>query len=217
MVLFHLSSVLYQKRTSTEHLLVKLMDKILQLLDNNNNCSAVIASLVDWSSAFDRQDPTLAIQKFIKMGVRPALIPILASYLTDRQMQVKHNNTYSSTHKLPGGGPQGTLVGLIEYFIQSNDNADCVDADLRFKYVDDLTVLELVMLTSLLSEYNFKQHVASDIGIDELYVSASNLKTQENLDSISDWTTQNLMKLNEQILIICYSLDLKQKLPLDYP
>ena len=140
----------------------------------------------------------MAVQKFIKIGVRPALIPILASYLTDRQMQVKHNNTYSSTHKLPGGGPQGTLVGLIEYFIQSNDNADCVDADLRFKYVDDLTVLELVMLTSLLSEYNFKQHVASDIGIDELYVSASNLKTQENLDSISDWTTQNLMKLNEQ-------------------
>ena len=54
-----------QKGTSTEHLLVNLMDKILQLLDNNNNCSAVIASLVDWSSAFDRQDPTLAIQKFI--------------------------------------------------------------------------------------------------------------------------------------------------------
>ena len=120
-----------QRGTSTEHLLVNLMDKILQLLDKNNNCSAVIASLVDWSSAFDRQDPTLAIQKFIQIGVRPALIPILASYLTDRQMQVKYNNTYSSTHKLPGGGPQGTLVGLIEYFIQSNDNADRVDADLR--------------------------------------------------------------------------------------
>ena len=187
-----------QKGTSTEHLLVNLMDKILQLLDNNNNCSAVIASLVDWSSAFDRQDPTLAIQKFIQMGVRPALIPILASYLTDRQMQVRYNNIYSSTHKLPGGGPQGTLVGLIEYFIQSNDNADCVDADMRYKYVDDLTVLELVMLASLLSEYNFKQHVASDIGIDEMYVSASNLKTQENLNSISEWTTQNLMKLNEE-------------------
>ena len=48
---------------------------------------------------------------------------------------------------------------------------------MRYKYVDDLTVLELVMLASLLSEYNFKQHVASDIGIEEMYVSASNLKT----------------------------------------
>ena len=68
-----------------------------------------------------------------------------------------------------------SLVGLIEYFVQSNDNADCVDPELRFKYVDDLTVLELVMLGMWLSDYNFKQHVASDIGIDEKFVSASNL------------------------------------------
>ena len=57
-----------RKGTGTEHLMIKFMDKLLKLLDNNNNCSAVIASLVDWASAFERQDPTLAIQKFIKMG-----------------------------------------------------------------------------------------------------------------------------------------------------
>ena len=54
-----------QKGTSTEHLMVNLMDQILKLLDKNNNRSAVIASLVDWAAAFDRQDPTLAIQKFM--------------------------------------------------------------------------------------------------------------------------------------------------------
>ena len=94
------------KGSSTEHMIVCLMDKILQLLDKNSNKSAVIASLVDWSSAFDRQDSTLAIQKFIKLGVRPSLVPILASYLTDRQMQVKYNDTYSDTHTLPGVGPR---------------------------------------------------------------------------------------------------------------
>ena len=31
-----------------------------------------------------------------------------------------------------------------------------------------------------------------------MYVEASNLKTQENLDTIANWTTQNLMKLNEE-------------------
>ena len=185
-----------QKGTSTEHMMVKLMDKILRLLDNNNNCSAVIASLVDWASAFDRQDPTLAIEKFIKMGVRPALIPVLVSYLTDRKMQVRYNNTYSSTYSLPGGGPQGTLIGLIEYLDQSNDNADCVDVDMRFKYVDDLTVLELVLLTGILTEYNFKQHVASDIGNDELYVPANHLKSQQYIDNIAAWTAENQMKLN---------------------
>ena len=185
-----------QKGTSTEHLLVNLMDRILRLIDQNPNRSAVIATLLDWSSAFDRQDPTLAIKKFLKMGVRPELVPVLASYLKDRQMQVKCNGKYSSTHRLPGGGPQGTLLGLIEYFVQSNDNADCVDQDMRFKYVDDLTVLELVMLTGLLTEYNFHQHVASDIGIDEYYVPATSLKTQQNVDQISTWTSVNLMQLN---------------------
>ena len=37
----------------------------------------------------------------------------------------------------------------------------------RFKHVDDLSVLELVLLTGLLTEYNLKLHVASNIGIDE--------------------------------------------------
>ena len=185
-----------QKGTSTEHLMVKLMDKLLDLLDKNNNYSAVIASLVDWASAFDRQDPKLGIEKFIKMGVRASVIPVLASYLTNREMQVRYNDTFSSTHKLPGAGPQGTLLGLIEYFVQSNDNADCVEPDRRFKFVDDLSVLELVMLSSLLTEYNFKHHVASDIGVDEQYVSASNLETQSILNNISEWTDQNLMKMN---------------------
>ena len=185
-----------QKGTSTEHLMVKLMDKLLDLLDKNNNYSAVIASLVDWASAFDRQDPKLGIEKFIKMGVRASVIPVLASYLTNREMQVRYNDTFSSTYKLPGGGPQGTLLGLIEYFVQSNDNADCVEPDRRFKFVDDLSVLELVMLSSLLTEYNFKHHVASDIGVDEQYVSASNLETQSILNNISERTDQNLMKMN---------------------
>ena len=117
------------------------------------------------------------------------MIPILVSYLTDREMQVRYNDSYSGTYSLPGGGPQGSLVGLIEYFVQSNDN---VDPDLRFKYVDDLSVL-----AGLVSEFNFKKQVASHIGIDELYVAGENLTTQETLNNIAEWTDINKMKLNE--------------------
>ena len=66
-----------------------------------------------------------------------------------------------------------------------------------FKFVDDLTVLELVMMGGLLTDYNFKQHVASDIGIDELYIPATSLKTQGNLNKISEWTDVNKMMINE--------------------
>ena len=53
------------------------------------------------------------------------------------------------------------------------------------------------MLGMWLSEYNFKQHVASDIGIDEKFVAPENLTTQANIISIADWTKTNLMKMNE--------------------
>ena len=67
----------------------------------------------------------------------------------------------------------------------------------RFKYIDDLSVLQLICLSGLLVDYNFFEHVASDIGIDDRYLPASSYQTQEHLNFISNWTTENLMKLND--------------------
>ena len=70
-----------QKGTGTEHMIVCFVDRILQLLDTHPDKSVVIASCLDWSAAFDRQDPTLAISKFIKLGVRSSLIQFLLKRL----------------------------------------------------------------------------------------------------------------------------------------
>ena len=80
-----------QTGLGTEHMVVSFLDRILELLDRHPDRSAVIATCLDWSQAFDRQDPTLAILKFIKIGVRPSLIPLLVNYLSDRKMKVKFN------------------------------------------------------------------------------------------------------------------------------
>ena len=186
-----------QPGIGTEHMLVCLVDRILHLLDTYPDKSAVISTCLDWSAAFDRQDPTLAIVKFIKLGVRPSLIPLLISYLSDRKMKVKFNGEMSAFLTLIGGGPQGTLLGGLEYLAQSNDNADIVPKEDRFKYIDDLSVLHLICLAGLLVEYNFFEHVASDVGIDDKYLPSSNYQTQEHLNFISNWTSQNLMRLNE--------------------
>ena len=186
-----------QKGTGTEHKIVCFVDRILQLLDTHPDKSAVIASCLDWSAAFDRQDPTLAISKFIKLGVRSSLIPLLISYLSDRKMRVKFNGEISKVLTLIGGGPQGTLLGGLEYMAQSNDNADIVKDKDHFKYVDDLSILQLICLAGLLEDYDFSQHIASDIGIDDKYLPAQKYETQEHLNYISRWTEDNLMKLNE--------------------
>ena len=45
-------------------------------------------------------------------------------------------------------------MGLIEYLVQSNDSADCVDEEDRYKYVDDLNILEFISMVGLLVENN---------------------------------------------------------------
>ena len=186
-----------QAGIGTEHMIVCYVDRILKLLDQFSDKSAVISTAADWASAFDRQDPTKGIQKFIQLGIRPSLIPLLVSYLTDRKMRVKFNEEVSELKTLIGGGPQGTLLGGIEYIAQSNDNADGVPHDDRFKYIDDLSVLQLVLLSGLLVEYNFLEHVASDIKLGQQYLPSSTFSSQDTINQISNWTEENLMRLNE--------------------
>ena len=60
-----------------------------------------------------------------------------------------------------------------------------------------MSILGLVMLADILTEYNLLDHVASDIGVDQLYFPAQGLQTQINLDKIALWTEDNLMRLKE--------------------
>ena len=140
---------------------------------------------MDWNSAFPRQCPKLGVESFQKNGVRPSLIPLLVSYFQDRQMSVSWHGCLSAPRKINGGGPQGATLGILEYLAQSNNNADCVNQEDRFKFIDDLTVLEIVnLLTIGISSYNIKAQVPSDIIINNQFISPSNLKSQEYLDEI---------------------------------
>ena len=61
----------------------------------------------------------------------------------------------------------------------------------KYKFCNDLTILELVMMGGVLVEYNFATHVASDIGTDQLFLDTSNLKTQSNITELEHWTETN--------------------------
>ena len=100
---------------------------------------------------------------------------------------------------MPGGGPAGATLGLQEYLSQSNDNANCVSEEDRYKYVDDLTILEIInLLTVGLSSFNIKSQVPNDIPNHNLYISPDNLRSQQFLDKINHWTTQQKMKINQK-------------------
>ena len=130
---------------------------------------------------------------------RKSLIPVLINYFQDRKMIVKWHGKYSFVRSLPWGGPQGCYLGQLEYSSQSNDSAQFVPPEDRYKFVDDLSLLEIInLLTIGLSSYNFKNHVASDIAIGESYLPPENSNSQIFLDKIQEWTDTNKMRLNQK-------------------
>ena len=110
-------------------------------------------------------------------------------------MTVKWRGVTSSMRDLHGGGPQGALWGILEYLSQTNNNTDYICPSKKFKFIDDLSILEIVNLLSIgLSSYNFHQHVASDIPSSGFYIDPVNMRTKQYLEKITDWTEEN--KLN---------------------
>ena len=103
----------------------------------------------------------MGVNAFIDNGLRPTLVPVLMSFFQNRKMVVKWHNNLSTIRDLPGGGPQGTLFGGIEFDVNSNSNANHIAVDMKFKFVDDLSILEIInLIIAGLRSYNFKQHVA---------------------------------------------------------
>ena len=180
-----------QKGISIEHYLINMIHRILSAVDNKGrrDTFAVIANFIDWNNAFPRQCPKLGIESFIRNGVRPSLIPVLINYFQNREMTVKWHGCFSTPKKINGGGPQGATIGILEYLSQSNNNADWIEDKDRFKFVDDLTILEIVdLLTVGLTSYNIKQHVPSDIPVHNQFIHPQNLKSQQWLQDINAWT-----------------------------
>ena len=94
-----------KKGIGTEHLVVKLVDRVLSLLDKPG-MRAVVSAAVDWASAFSRTDPTKTVTKLINMGLRPSLVSVIIKFLENRQMSVNFNDQESFLFSLVGGGPQ---------------------------------------------------------------------------------------------------------------
>ena len=190
-----------QKNISIQHYLVRLLNRIVSNVDKNSKgeVNAVLCMFVDWKQAYSRQCHTLGVQSFLKNGVRPSLIPVLISYFEDREMRVKWHGKMSKPRKLPGGGAMGASLGNWEFLSQTNDNADCVPEDDRFKFVDDLTTLEVInLLTIGLSSVFMKSHVPSDIPTHGQVIEASKLKSQAYLDQINQWTDDHKMVISEK-------------------
>ena len=114
-------------------------------------------------------------------------------------MCVEWHGQFSSIRLMPAGGSQGSMFGVLGYLSLSDDNAHCVPVEDRFKFMDDLSLLESVFLANVgLASYNVRNHIPSNLPLHNKLIPRENLKTQNYLHSIQSWTDQRKMVLNEK-------------------
>ena len=64
----------------------------------------------------------------------------------------------------------------------------------RFRFLDDLSILEIInLLTVGLASFNLKGQVPNDIHTHNQIISSRNLQSQKWLDEICDWTKNRKM------------------------
>ena len=99
----------------------------------------------------------------------------------------------------------GFTVIIMQVLVQIGLNLTGLELSLaKFKFIDDLSILELINLLSIgLSSNNWKKHVASDVPESGYIVSSENLKSQSYLNQISEWTKKNKMELNIKKTCAC--------------
>ena len=102
--------------STVSHYLIEFVNFILHQQELGN--TAVPACLVDFSKACNRQDRNILIPKLGDLGVPGWL---LIAFLEHRKMKVRYKGKLSKLFPLPGGGPQGTLLGLFLCLVLIND------------------------------------------------------------------------------------------------
>ena len=108
-----------QKGNSVSHYLIDFINFISYNQDIKD-IHAVLAVTVDFSKAFNRQNHNILIELLSELGVPGWLLQIVIGFLEDRELEVKYKDEKSGRKKLPGGGPQGTILGMFLFLILIN-------------------------------------------------------------------------------------------------
>ncbi len=160
--------------------LVRLAHNWYSAMENHGN--VVRITFLDFRKAFDLIDHNKLLQNFKKVGVRPALLAWLGSYLQGRSQVTKVGNTFSDPAYIKGGVPQSSKIGPLAFIVHINDLPSVVqssydNSDIVSMFMDDTTMSEVL---------NVSDHISGEtIG-----------NSQCNLESVLQFTNDENMQLN---------------------
>ena len=140
---------------STDHALVYLLHLALEALDRGS-CS-IRFFFADFKKGFDLIDHKILLSKLSCFDLHPSLVRWVAAFLLGRSQFVQIGSFSSLPKHLNGGIPQGTKLAPLLFAIMVNDLVN--DWRLRAKFVDDLTLLEVIPRNSP----SVMCHIVSDV------------------------------------------------------
>ena len=169
-----LSSLLggFRKRYSTQHALLRLIEKWRKCLDNSEIITAI---QMDLSKAYDCISNDLLIAKLHAYGFGMKSLQFLYNYLTNRKQRVKIESSLSAWETVIMGLPQGSVLGPLLFNIFINDIIMCLDGENLCNFADDNTI--------------FKS--CGSLGMAKELV-------EEQCTLITDWFKLNSMKMNPE-------------------
>ena len=106
--------------SSCSHALIRMIDFILSATDDPSNPTAVVNLLADWSKAFNKCNHNIIMRILTVMKVPKWLLRQIMSYLEERKMILRFRGCTADPRDMPGGMPQGTLLGVILYILYIN-------------------------------------------------------------------------------------------------
>ena len=126
---------------ATQQAIVYPLHLTLEALDQGNCWARWF--FADFKKGFDLVDHRIVLDKIKLVEVHPCLLRWIASFLEGRSQLVRIAITSSPPCRLNGGIPQGTRLGPLLFVVMVND---LIRRWLpRAKFVDDLTVIEIIL------------------------------------------------------------------------
>ena len=220
------------KGCSISHYLVDLVNYILYNQDLNIP-HAVLAVMVDFSKAFNRIDHNRIITILSRMGVPGWLLRIVMGFLTDRELIVRYKGKLSGNKLLPGGGPQGTILGLFLFLVLINSagyqtleksiglqitkkkNQRSVIPNIHVKFVDDMTLATALNPRECLVPNPVQQPYPLTYHDRTKHVLPDHRNVmQEELNKMIQYCTENSMRINhEKTKVVLFNTSRKYDFP----
>ena len=130
----------FQKKNSTTHAVISLIENIEKAIDNK---MFVCGVLVDLQKAFDTADHKILLYKLSNYGIRDITNCWFSSCPSNRKQLVTINGFDSKIQFLQHGVYSGTAQGLLLFLIYINDLHNAMKFSQSFHFADDTCLLNI--------------------------------------------------------------------------